>query len=99
METPGQAARTEAAKQLVMLVFAVITIVIITAATDRDSLKRWQMRLAAVSRRLLTSLARKAGRTSMRIELTTGTQEYSIPYQLSLMRDKAKGWYDKLKEN
>lgn len=57
------------------------------------------MRLAAASRRHLTWLARRAGHTSMGIELATGAdRQYRLPYLLSQMRDKAQAAYDRARE-
>lgn len=99
MDEATQAAKTEAAKQAVALVFMVLAMVIMAAATNPDFVKTWLMRTAAVSRKLLTSAARQAGHTSMGIELTTGVREYSVPYHLSLLRDKAAIMYEKARNS
>lgn len=96
--SPGRVAKTEAAKQAVILVFAVLTMLAVMALTQPDMARTWRMRLAAGSRRLLTSLARRAGHTSMGIELAAGTQQYHLPYLLSTMRDKAQDAYDRARE-
>ena len=96
--SPGQAAKTEAAKQAVVLVFAVLTMVAVMAITSPDTVRTWRMRLAAESRRLLTCLARRAGHTSMGIELAAGTEQYHLPLLLSNLRDKAQQAYDKARE-
>ena len=96
--SPGQVAKTEAAKQAVVLVFAVVTMVAVMAVTNPDAVKTWRMRLAEASRRLLTCLAQRAGHTSMGIELAAGTEQYHLPYLLSTMRDKAQAAYDKARE-
>jgi hypothetical protein len=98
-ETPKQAAQREFAKQAVALAFMILGLLIITAMTDKDFFQRLRMRAAAASSRVLSSLSRKAGHTSMGIELSTGRQNYGIPYWLSQMRDKAKAAYDKAKEH
>lgn len=95
---PGQAAKAEAARQLVILLFAVLTLLAMMALHNPDALRMARMRLAEGSRRLLTWLARRAGHTSMAIELGTGTQQYHLPYLLSQMRDKAQAAYDKARE-
>lgn len=95
MSTPSEAAKAEAAKQAVILLFMIIGILVVMALQQPDFLRTWRMRLAAASRQLLSWLARKAGHTSMGIELSTGTQAYSLPYLLSKMRDRAKDMYDK----
>ena len=96
--SPGAVAKTEAAKQAVILVFAVLTILLVMAVHNPDSLRTCRMRVAEGSRRLLTSLAQRAGHTSMGIELAAGTQQYHLPYLLSTMRDKAQAAYDKARE-
>ena len=96
--SPGQAAKAEAAKQAVILVFAVATMVGVMAVTNPDAVRTWRMRLAEGSRRLLTWLARRAGHTSMGIELGTGTEQYHLPYLLSTMRDRAQQAYDRARE-
>ena len=96
--TPVAVAKTEAAKQAVILVFAVATMVAVMAVTNRDAVRTWRMRLAEGSRRLLTCLAQRAGHTSMGIELAAGTEQYHLPYFLSTMRDKAQAAYDKARE-
>jgi len=93
--SPAQVAKAEAAKQAVILVFAVLTVLAIMALHNPDFLRTWRMRAAAESRRLLTSLAQRAGHTSMGIELAAGTQQYHLPYLLSTMRDKAQAAYDR----
>lgn len=97
-ETPAQAAKAEAAKQAVILVFAVATMVAVMAVTNRDLLRTYRMRVAEASRRLLTSLAQRAGHTSMGIELAAGTEQYHLPLLLSRMRDKAQAAYDRARE-
>ena len=99
METsPGQAAKAEAAKQAVILVFAVVTMIVVVAMTNPSVVRIWRMRLAEGSRRLLTLLARRAGHTSMGIELGTGTEQYHLPLFLSRLRDKAQAEYDRARE-
>ena len=95
---PGQAARAEAARQVVILVFAVITLLAVLALSKPDLARTLRMRAAAGSRRHLTWLARRAGHSSMRTELETGRQQYQIPMILSLMRDKAAAFYDRERE-
>ena len=96
--SPAQAAKTEAAKQAVVLVFAVVTMIVVVSVTNPGAVRTWRMRLAEGSRRLLTSLARRAGHTSMGIELGTGTEQYYLPYLLSTLRDKAQAEYDRARE-
>ena len=93
--SPAQIAKAEAAKQAVILVFAVATILLVMAVHDPDFLRTARMRLAEGSRRLLTSLAQRAGHTSMGIELAAGTEQYHLPFLLSTMRDKAQAAYDR----
>ena len=95
---PGQVAKTEAAKQAVILVFAVVTMLAVMAVTNPDAVRTWRMRLAEGSRRLLTWLAQRAGHTSMGIELSAGTEQYHLPYLLSNLRDKAQQAYDRARE-
>jgi hypothetical protein len=92
---PSQVAKAEAAKQAVILVFVVITLLVMMALSKPDSLKVARMRVAAASSRALSSLSRRAGLTSMGIELTSGTEWYQIPLWLSMMRDKAQSAYDR----
>lgn len=96
--SPGQAAKAEAAKQAVILVFAVVTMLVVMAASNPAAVKTWRMRLAAGSGRLLTWMAQRAGHTSMGIELAAGTEQYDLPYLLSTMRDRAQAAYDKARE-
>jgi hypothetical protein len=93
--SPGRVAQAEAAKQAVILVFVVITLLVMMALSKPDSLRAARMRVAAVSSRALSSLARRTGHTSMGIELTSGTEWYQIPLWLSRMRDKAMDFYDR----
>lgn len=93
--SPAEVAKQEAAKQAVILVFAVLTMAAVMALHNPDSLRTFRMRVAEVSRRLLTWLAHRAGHTSMGIELATGARQYSLPYLLSQMRDKAEAAYDR----
>ena len=92
---PAQAAKAEAAKQAVILVFAVLTMLALMALHDPDFLRTWRMRAAAGSRRLLTCLAQKAGHTSMGIELQTGSKQYGLPLLLSRLRDGATRMYER----
>ena len=99
MEDPIAVAKAEAAKQAVILVFAVITMAVFMAATKPDFLRTWRMRLAEASRRLLDFMARHAGHNSMGIELATGTEAYSLPYLLSQLRDRAAQTYHEESDN
>ena len=99
MSTPSEAAKAEAAKQAVMLLFMIIGVLAVMALQQPDFLRTWRMRLAAGSRRLLSFLARRAGHTFMGIELTTGTQQYSLPLMLSNLRDKMSDAYDKARRS
>jgi hypothetical protein len=77
------------------MVFAVATLLVIMWLSQPDSLRTARLRVAAASSRALSSLSRQAGRTSMGIELTSGTEWYQIPLLLSKMRDRAQGAYDR----
>ena len=92
---PSQVAKAEAAKQAVILVFVIVTLLVMMALSKPDSLRAARMRVAAASSRALSSLSRRAGHTSMGIELTSGTKWYQIPLLLSTLRDKAQGAYDR----
>ena len=91
--TPADAAKSEAAKQAVILVAAVLTMCAVTVITQPDSLRTLRMRSAEASRKLLAALARAAGRQSMSLELETGWRQYGLPYRLSLLRDMASRKY------
>lgn len=91
--SPAQAAKSEAAKQAVILVFGIATLLIAMALMHPDSLRTLRMRTAAKSGRVLARLSREAGRVSMRTELRTGRQEYTIPYHLSMLRDRMASAY------
>lgn len=93
--TPSEVVKAEVAKQAVILLFAIATMVFVMAITQPDFLRTLRMRVAAVSNQLLSLLARKAGRTSMGIELQTGRQRYRIPYRLSQMRDDMRARYER----
>jgi hypothetical protein len=93
VETAADAARKEAAKQAVILVFMVATVLVVMAIHSPDSLRTLRMRSAAASNRLLACLSSGAGRICMKIELMTGVQEYEVPYRLSLLRDMASLMY------
>ena len=56
------------------------------------------MRLAAASRRLCERAALRAGHQSMTLELGTGQRRYELPYLLSLARDRAARFYDRLRD-
>lgn len=97
--SPGQAAKAEAARQAVILLFAVVTILLVMAMHDPDLLRTLRMRVAAESRRHLTWLARRAGHISMGTELRTGSEQYSLPMWLSRLRDKAGEAYDRERDH
>ena len=92
---PSQVAKAEAAKQAVILVFVVITLLVMMALSKPDSLKVARLRVAAASSRALPSLSRRAGHTSMGIELTSGTEWYQVPLWLSRARDMATRMYER----
>ena len=92
---PSQVARQEAAKQAVILVFAVLTLLVMLWLSKPDRLKAARLRAAAVSSRVLSSLSRRAGHTSMGIELTSGTEWYQVPLWLSRARDLATRMYER----
>jgi hypothetical protein len=97
--SPGQAAKAEAARQLVILLFAVVTVLVVMAFHQPDLLRTLRMRVAAESRRHLTWLARRAGHTSMGMELRTGSEQYALPMWLSRLRDKAGDVYDRERDH
>ena len=99
MSEAAEEAKREFAKQAVALIFMVIALAIMAAVHDPDFIRTQRMKMANSSRRLLDTLARRFARISMGTELRTGQQEYSIPYRLSLMRDRAAEMYDKAKEH
>ena len=96
---PSQVAKQEAAKQAVILVFAVVTVLMMLWLSKPDALRSARLRVAAASSRVLSSLSRRAGHTSMGIELTSGTEWYQIPLWLSRMRDKAARMYERETEH
>lgn len=91
--SPAEAAKSEAAKQAVILVFMVATVLVVMAIHSPDSLRTLRMRSAAASSKLLAGAARGAGRVCMKIELSAGWEDYQIPYLLSLARDSARLMY------
>jgi hypothetical protein len=93
--SPSRVAQQEAVKQAVILAFAVMTLLVFMWLQRPDSLRAARMRAAAASSRVLSSLSRRAGHTSMGIELTSGTEWYQIPLWLSMMRDKVRAIYDR----
>ena len=92
---PSQVARAEAAKQAVILVFAVLTLLVMLWLSKPDALRTARLRVVAASSRALSSLSRRAGHTSMGIELTSGTEWYQIPLWLSRARDTATRMYER----
>ena len=94
-DSPAVVAQKEAAKQAVVLAFAIITFLIFTMLMKPDSLKTLRMRVFRMVRTLAAASAERAGHISMRTELRTGIREYSLPYVLSRLRDKAAGYYEK----
>ena len=96
---PSQVAKAEAAKQAVILVFAVLTVLMMLWLSKPDSLKAARLRVAAASSRVLSSLSRRAGHTSMGIELTSGTEWYQVPLWLSRARDMATRMYERETEH
>lgn len=95
MDTPAEAAKSEAAKQAVILLFMMAGMIAVMAVQDPDFLRTLRMRLAAASSRLLDVLAHHTGHSSMGVELATGKQSYNLPYRLSLLRDKCRRFYYK----
>lgn len=91
---PMETARAEAAKQAVILAFAIITMLVIMAISNPDAVREWRMRLAAAARRILARAAWRAGHSSMGIELSTGRRSYTLPFLLSKLRDRASRIYD-----
>lgn len=53
----------------------------------RQSWPRVRATLLRSSSQAMSQLARRTGARSMRAELDTGTQDYRVPYWLSLRRD------------
>lgn len=56
-----------------------------------------KMGLAQKAERITGSAARRAGAASMGAELATGQQNYTLPYGLSLVRDKLTAAYHRLR--
>ena len=92
---PSQVAKAEAAKQAVILLFAVATVLVMLWLSKPDALRTARLRAAAASSRVLSSLSRRAGHTSMGIELTSGTEWYQVPLWLSRARDTATRMYER----
>jgi len=55
----------------------------------------WRMRGLAVLHGWMGSAARRAGAGSMRAELTSGAENYVLPYGLSLARERLGVLYDR----
>ena len=57
--------------------------------------KLWKMRRIDLLRRSTDWAARRAGAGSMRAELTTGAENYALPYALASLRDRLARAYDR----
>ena len=55
----------------------------------------WRMRLLAKCQRSTDWAARRAGAGSMRAELASGQENYTLPYGLSLAREQLTAAYDR----
>lgn len=98
-ETDEAKARIEKQTALVNLAGALAYLLVMGwYLTPPHQRKLAMMRLAAASRRLLGKAAAAAGRASMRTELATGRADYTLPYALSLAHDRARAWYDRLRQ-
>lgn len=95
MSEAAEEAKKTAAQELVKLAFMVVAVVVLMVIQKPDSWRTLQMKIADYARNHLSAAARKTGDMSMGAELRTGHQEYTIPYLLSKVRDKASQWYDK----
>jgi hypothetical protein len=57
--------------------------------------QEWRMRMLLEARTWAGKAASRTGAASMRAELATGHQEYTIPYALSLTREHLAAMYDR----
>ena len=91
-----QAAQLRKQEALVNLIGALASLVVmgwyLTPAHQRQELV---MRVTERTRRVLERAARSAGRQRMGVELATGRREYSVPYLLSVARDRAAAAYER----
>jgi hypothetical protein len=55
----------------------------------------WRMRVLAKCQQSTDWAARRAGAGSMRAELASGQENYTLPYGLSLLRDHLATLYDR----
>ena len=92
---PADAAKREAAKQLVILVFGLITLILYMSLMKPDFRKTLRMRAARTTRSLAEASAQRLGHSSMGAELATGREEYTLAYLASLIRDWAADQYEK----
>lgn len=57
--------------------------------------QEWRMRTLLAARTWAGKAASRTGAASMRAELATGHQEYTVPYSLSLLREHLAAMYDR----
>jgi len=87
--------RLRIAVQVLSAVYAIWMIwMVIVPPHQRELLK---MRALRTAQRAMTATARRAGAASMAAELATGEQNYTLPYALSVARDKLARGYDRLR--
>lgn len=98
MSESGETAKQEAVKQLIIMLFGLLTIFFYMAMSSPDFFRTLQMRAARTLQGFTGKYAWKTGRISMESELNTGQQNYAAPYALARIRDAAKTWYEKARE-
>jgi hypothetical protein len=98
MPAPAEAAKTEAARQAVILIFGVVTLLIMMTLMRPDSVRSLRMRTAAASSRLLSRAALLLGHACMGTELATGRREYQVPLAISVLRDRMDRAYQQARD-
>ena len=58
----------------------------------------WLMTLTHRSVKVISGSAKRAGHAAMGRELATGLRDYTVPFLLSRLRDRAATWYERLRE-
>lgn len=80
-------ARLRAIQAALALAYAVLVVWFMIVPAHTRALVR--MRALTAAQKTAASAARRTGRASMLVELTTGRENYALPYRLSLAAERA----------
>ena len=98
LDEGAAAPRLEMVAQILSLAYAVISILwLIWILVPEHQRRLWAMKAANRTRQVMGTLAFRTGHQAMGLELASSVENYRLPYLLSVARDRAAAFYNKLR--